>query len=146
MKYWLVKQEPEDYSWDQFVLDGRTDWTGVRNHQAAAGLRAMKPGDQVLFYASCGPKEVQGIAEVVRPAFPDTSDGEPGWVAVELKPVRPLASPVTLATIKTHPKLKDIALVRQSRLSVMALEPADFREIVRLGDAKPAAPRKLSRA
>lgn len=132
-QYWLVKSEPDTYAWDAFVRDGRTDWTGVRNYAARLHLRAMRPGDQVLFYHSNEGKAVVGIARVTKPAFPDPTAGEEGWVAVELAPVAPLKNPVTLTAIKSEPSLKNIALVRQGRLSVMPLKPAEFAKIVKLG-------------
>jgi predicted RNA-binding protein with PUA-like domain len=132
-RQWLVKQEPESYSWDSFVRDGSTLWEGVRNYQARNNLNAMAKGDSVLFYASGGPKEVVGIATVSKAAFPDATADEPGWVAVELKAVRPLARPVTLAQIKAEPKLSEILLVRNSRLSVIPLKAAEFDRIVELG-------------
>ncbi len=132
-RHWLVKQEPESYSWDSFLRDGRTPWEGVRNYQARNNLSAMAVGDSVLFYASGGPKEVVGIAAVSKSAFPDATADEPGWVAVELEAVRPLGRPVTLAQIKTEPKLSEIRLVRNSRLSVIPLKPAEFELIVKLG-------------
>lgn len=132
-QYWLVKSEPDTYSWDTFVRDGRTDWTGVRNYAARLHLKAMHPGDEVLYYHSNEGKAVVGIARVTKPAFPDTTADEEGWVAVELAPVAPLKNPVTLATIKTEAALKNIALVRQGRLSVMPLKPAEFARIVKLG-------------
>ncbi|HSY53112.1 MAG TPA: EVE domain-containing protein [Opitutaceae bacterium] len=135
-QYWLVKQEPEAYAWETFLRDGRTTWDGVRNYQARIHLKAMRAGDRVFFYASGGPKCVVGIAEVARPAFPDpTAEAAEGWVAVELKSVKTLPHPVTLAQIKADPPLKNIALVRQSRLSVMPLAPAEFARIVQLGGA-----------
>jgi len=135
-QYWLVKQEPETYAWETFLRDGRTTWDGVRNFQARNNLKAMRPGDRVLFYASGGPKCVVGLAEVARTAFPDpTADKAEGWVAVELKPVKSLPHPVTLAAIKTEPSLKNVALLRQSRLSVMPLAAAEFARIVKLGGA-----------
>jgi predicted RNA-binding protein with PUA-like domain len=132
-RHWLVKQEPESYSWDSFVRDGRTSWEGVRNYQARNNLSAMAVGDSVLFYASGGPKEVVGIAAVSKAAFPDATADEPGWVAVELKAVRPLVRTVTLAQIKADPKLSEILLVRNSRLSVIPLKPAEFNWIVEIG-------------
>ena len=132
-QYWLVKQEPGAYAWTAFVKDGRTCWDGVRNFQARNHLRAMRAGDRVLFYASGGPKAVLGIAEVTKPAFPDPTAGEPGWVAVELRPVRPLAHPVLLAQIKDEEALRGVALLRQSRLSVMPLTKGEFARIVELG-------------
>jgi len=133
-QYWLVKQEPDAYAWETFLRDGHTTWEGVRNFLARNHLKAMRAGDQVLFYASGGPKSVVGIAEVARAAFPDpTADAAEGWVAVELKPVKALPRSVPLAQIKADPALKSVALVRQGRLSVMPLTPAEFAHILRLG-------------
>jgi predicted RNA-binding protein with PUA-like domain len=132
-RHWLVKQEPEAYSWEDFVRDGLTTWDGVRNYQARNNLKGMQPGDPVLFYASGYSKSVVGIAEVTKAAFADTSAEEPGWVAVELRPVRPLANPVALARIKADPALAAIALVRNSRLSVMPLARDAFVRILGLG-------------
>lgn len=132
-QYWLVKQEPEDYSWDDFVRDGRTTWTGVRNYAARNNLKAMQPGDAVLFYHSGESKSVVGLAQVAKAAFPDPTTKEEGWVAVELTPVEPLAQPVTLARIKADASLQSIGLVRQSRLSVMPLKPAEFKRLRQLG-------------
>jgi predicted RNA-binding protein with PUA-like domain len=132
-QYWMVKSEPEAYAWSDLVRDGETAWTGVRNYQARIHLNAMKPGDRVFFYESVTTKAVVGIAEVTKAAFPDKTADEPGWVAVELKAVAPLAKPVTLAQIKEKPALKDLALLRQSRLSVMPVPAAAFKTIVKLG-------------
>lgn len=132
-QYWLVKQEPEDYSWDDFVRDGRTAWTGVRNYAARNNLKAMQPGDAVLFYHSGESKSVVGLAQVAKAAYPDPTAEEEGWVAVELTPVEPLAQPVTLARIKADASLQAIGLVRQSRLSVMPLKPAEFKRLRQLG-------------
>ncbi len=132
-QHWLVKSEPEAYSWASFQKDGRTAWTGVRNYQARLHLNAMCPGDRVLFYESVGPKAVLGLAEVSRAAFPDETADEPGWVAVELVAKKPLPEPVTLAQIKAEPSLAKIGLVRQSRLSVVPLTAAEFKSIVELG-------------
>jgi predicted RNA-binding protein with PUA-like domain len=129
-QYWLVKQEPADYSWDDFVRDGRTVWSGVRNYAARIHLKGMQPGDEVLFYHSGEEKSVVGLARVVRAAFPDPTADEEGWVAVELAPVKPLPRPVTLAQVKADLVLRDIGLVRQSRLSVMPLKPAEFKRIL----------------
>src|SRR5437899_11469918 len=118
---WMVKQEPETYSWDDFVRDGRTDWTGVRNFQARNNLRQMKAGDRVLFYHSGSGKCVVGIAEVAKAAYPDPTADEEQWVAVDLKPVKALKHPVELAAIKSNQKLSNMLLLRQSRLSVMPL-------------------------
>lgn len=130
--FWLVKQEPSDYSWTDFVKDGGTIWTGVRNFAARNNLRRMSKGDQVLFYHSGEDKAVVGIAKVTRTAFQDpTAKGE-DWSAVELAPVKKLARPVTLAEIKAKSQLKNIALVRQSRLSVMPLTAKDFDFILKM--------------
>ena len=133
IQYWLVKTEPEAYSWETFVKDKRTDWTGVRNYQARNHLKSMHKGDEVLFYASMTTKAVLGRATVTKPAFPDTTADEEGWVAVELKAGAALRSPVSLEQIKSKPSLKAIALLRQSRLSVMPLTETEFKEIVALG-------------
>lgn len=132
-QYWLVKSEPETYAWDDLVRDGRTDWTGVRNYAARLHLKAMRSGDQVLFYHSGESKSIVGLAKVTKPAFPDATADEPGWVAVELGPVKPLASPVNLAQIKGDATLKAMELVRQSRLSVSPVRPAEFARVLRLG-------------
>ncbi len=124
----MVKQEPEAYSWGDLVKDGATDWTGVRNFQARNNLKAMKKGDKVLFYHSVTGKEVVGIAAVSKEAFPDPTDDK--WFATELKPVKPLKKPVTLAQIKANLALAEIKLVRQSQLSVMPLTKDEFDEIV----------------
>ena len=128
MNYWMVKQEPEAYSWDDFVKDGATDWTGVRNFQARNNLKAMNKGDEVLFYHSVTGKEVVGIATVSKSEFPDPTDEK--WVAVELKPLKALKKPVTLAQIKANLALANIGLLRQSQLSVMPLTKDEFEEIV----------------
>ncbi|MBA2435485.1 MAG: EVE domain-containing protein [Verrucomicrobiota bacterium] len=130
--HWLVKQEPEAYSWDDFVRDGLTTWSGVRNFQARNNLRAMRKGDAVLFYHSVSEKAVVGIARVTREAFADPTAKEGDWSAVELKPVKPLKRPVTLEQIKAEPKLREIALLRNSRLSVQPLGKAEFELICRL--------------
>ena len=132
-RHWLVKSEPEAYAWADLVRDGRTAWTGVRNYQARIHLNTMQPGDRVLFYESVTTKAVVGLTEVTRAAFPDTTADEPGWVAVELKSVSGFAHPVTLAQIKAEPALATIALLRQSRLSVLPLTREEFGCIVKLG-------------
>ena len=138
MNHWLVKSEPEAYSWRTFVADRRTDWTGVRNFAARLNLRAMKVGDLVLFYESVGPKAVVGVARVTKEAFPDPTvePGEGDWSAVELEVVAPLKTPVPLAAIKASATLKDIALIRQSRLSVLPLTKAQFDAIGKLGGGR----------
>ena len=131
--YWLVKQEPSAYSWENFVADGKTAWTGVRNYTARNNLRAMRKDDQVFFYHSVIGKEIVGIAKVVREAYPDPTATEGDWSAVDLAPVKALPRAVTLEEIKRNPKLKGIALLRLSRLSVQPLTSAEFQEIVRMG-------------
>ena len=135
---WLAKSEPETYSWDDFVREGRTDWTGVRNFQARNNLRQMNAGDRVLFYHSGTGKCVVGIAEVVKAAYPDPTAGDPQWVAVDLKPVKPLNEPVTLASIRYHTELGNLPLIRQSQLSVMPLTKEEFETIVAMGAGKKA--------
>ncbi len=132
MNHWLVKQEPSSYPWDRFVSDGGTAWTGVRNFQARNHLRAMSHGDPVFYYHSVTGKAVVGLAEVVRAAYPDPSASEGDWSCVDLKPVRGLDKAVTLEEIKADPALSGIALLRQSRLSVMPLSRAEFDAILRL--------------
>ncbi len=131
-QYWLVKQEPTAYSWSDLVREGKTSWTGVRNFTARNNLRAMRAGDEVLFYHSVIGKEVVGIAKVVRAAYHDPTAKEGDWSTVDLAPVKPLPIPVTLEQIKALPELNHVSLVRQSRLSVHALTPAQFRKIVSL--------------
>src|SRR6266542_3280025 len=131
--FWLVKQEPGSYSWADFVAESQTAWTGVRNYTARNNLRKMQKGDEVLFYHSGEDKAVVGIARVTRPAYLDPAAKEGDWSAVDLAPIKPLRRPVTLREIKSNPRLKGIALVRQSRLSVMPLAESEFREIVKMG-------------
>jgi len=133
MNYWLVKSEPVKYSWDKFNQDGRTFWDGVRNFQARNNLRAMKEGDLVMWYHSNEGKEVVGIARIVKEAYQDPTTDDTNWVVVDLEPVERLNKPVTLEQIKTDEQLKDIGLVRQGRLSVMALKREEFDRIVELG-------------
>jgi predicted RNA-binding protein with PUA-like domain len=134
--YWMVKQEPETYSWSNFADDGRTDWTGVRNYQARNNLREMKTGDRVLFYHSGKEKAVVGLAEVVKAAYadPTATDGE--WVAVDLKPIKALKNSVPLAAIRYDKRLSQLPLIRQSQLSVMSLTKDEFDIIVATGDGK----------
>jgi predicted RNA-binding protein with PUA-like domain len=131
--HWLVKQEPEDYSWDDLKRDGSTQWTGVRNFQARNHLRQMKVGDAVFFYHSGKEKCVVGIASVSKAAYPDPTAKEDGWIAVDIEPLKKLVNPVSLADIKANAKLSDLLLVRQSRLSVMPVGQSEFEEIVRMG-------------
>jgi predicted RNA-binding protein with PUA-like domain len=131
--FWLVKQEPASYSWTDFARDKGTSWSGVRNYTARNNLRGMGKGDEVLFYHSGEEKAVVGIARVTRPGYPDSTATEGDWTAVDLAPVKPLRQPMTLRAIKGNARLKKIALVRQSRLSVMPLTAAEFRTIVGMG-------------
>ncbi len=133
--YWLAKQEPEAYAWETFLKDRVTSWEGVRNFQARNNLRAMRKGDVVLFYASVTTKAVLGVAEVEREAFPDASAEEGDWSTVELRAVRSLKKPVSLEQIKADASLAEIALLRQSRLSVMPLRKAEYERILVLGGA-----------
>jgi len=128
MNYWMVKQEPTAYSWDDFVKDGKADWTGVRNFKARNFLKEMKNGDKVYFYHSVIGKEVVGIAKVTKEAFPDPTDT--AWHAVELTPEKQLKKPVTLEAIKANKALSNIYLVRQPRFSVMPLTKDEFQEIL----------------
>ncbi|HEY5704980.1 MAG TPA: EVE domain-containing protein [Terrimicrobiaceae bacterium] len=132
MNYWLVKQEPSAYSWDDFVKDGRTAWTGVRNYQARNNLRAMRLGDRVFFYHSVKDKSVIGEAEVVREAYGDPTAEEGDWSSVDLKPIRPLPHPVQLAKIKAEKRLAGMALLRHSRLSVTPVSAQEYRAIAEL--------------
>ena len=131
--FWLVKQEPSSYSWSDFVAEGQTSWTGVRNYTARNNLRKMRKGDELLFYHSGEEKAVVGMAKVTRPAYPDPTATGGDWSAVNLAPIKPLRRPVTLRQIKSDPRLKRIQLVRQSRLSVMLMAATDFRAIVLMG-------------
>jgi predicted RNA-binding protein with PUA-like domain len=133
MNHWLVKQEPDAYSWDQFVRDKGTSWTGVRNFQARNNLRAMKKGDEVFYYHSVTGKSVVGTARVVREAYGDPTAEDGDWSCVDLIPRQAFPTPVTLEEIKAEPALRDIALLRQSRLSVMPLTSAEAEVLCRLG-------------
>lgn len=133
MNYWLAKSEPEAYAWATFVKDGKTAWTGVRNFAARLHLRAMKKGDTVFFYHSNEGKEVVGVAQVVKEAYPDATAEEGDWSCVDLKPLKPLAAPVTLVQIKADAVLKEMALVRQSRLSVSPVTAAQAERLLKLG-------------
>lgn len=135
-QHWLVKQEPSDYAWETFVREGRVAWTGVRNYQARLHLRAMAVGDLVAYYHSGEGKEVVGVARVLRAAYADPTADEGDWSCVDLEPVQGLTSPVTLAVIKGDPILKELALVRQSRLSVMPVTPPQFARLLELGKGR----------
>src|SRR5438105_14307813 len=133
VQHWLVKQEPEDYSWATFVKDGRTAWTGVRNFLARNHLRAMKKGDLVFFYHSVSEKQIVGIARVAKEAYPDPTATEGDWSCVDIAPVKPLERPVTLEQIKADKQLQEMKLVRQSRLSVTPVTKAQFDRILKPG-------------
>ena len=133
MNHWLVKSEPHKYSWEKFNEDGRTFWDGVRNFQARNNLKEMRTGDLVLFYHSNEGNEVVGIAKVVKEAYQDPTTSDKNWVVVDLEPVETLKHPVTLEQVKADDRLKDIGLVRQGRLSVMALKGEEFDRIIELG-------------
>lgn len=133
MNYWLVKQEPEAYSWNDFLADKKTAWTGVRNFQARNHLRAMRKNDLVLFYHSVSEKSVVGVAKVSKEAYADPTATDGDWSCVDLVPVRTFPQPVSLATIKAAPDLAHIPLLRQSRLSVMPLSREEFAAIEKLG-------------
>lgn len=134
MNHWLVKSEPFKYSWDKFNQDGRTFWDGVRNYQARNNMKAMKEGDLVLFYHSNEGKEVVGIAKVVREFYQDPTTEDTNWVVVDLSPVETLKKTVTLEQIKKDPRLENIGLVKQGRLSVMGMKQEEFDRILELAN------------
>ena len=140
MNYWLVKSEPFKYSWEQFVKDGKTFWDGVRNYGARNNLKAMKKGDYILFYHSNEGLAIVGIAEVVREAYQDPTTADTNWVAVDLKPVKTLTKPVTLAQIKAEPSLKEMDLVRLSRLSVGTVKEKEYKKVLSLAGLKSSNP------
>jgi predicted RNA-binding protein with PUA-like domain len=127
MAHWLMKTEPEDYSWERLVADGETEWTGVRNHQAAANMRAMRLGEQVFFYRSMVEPAILGIMTVSAEWYPDPADPDGKFVRVKVKPDRPLPAEVSLKAIKADPRFADFALVRQSRLSVVPVGDQHWR-------------------
>ena len=134
-RYWLMKSEPASYGWDRLVEDGGTVWDGVRNHTAKLNLQAMKAGDQAFFYHSVTGKEIVGIAEIARAGLSDPKDETGTWAAVEIRPVRKLDRAVTLAEIKAEPSLKDIELIRQSRLSVAEIRPDEWDKILSMAES-----------
>jgi predicted RNA-binding protein with PUA-like domain len=136
MNYWLVKSEPESYSWAQFLKDGKTAWTGVRNYAARNHLRAMKKGDAVLFYHSGESKSVVGLARVAKEFYPDATAKEGDWSCVDLKAEKPLAKSVTLAQIKADKILREMVLAKQSRLSVSPVTKAQFERLFQLAETK----------
>ena len=136
MNYWLVKSEPFKYSWEQFVKDGNAVWDGVRNYAARNNLKAMKKGDQVLYYHSNEGLAIVGIAEVVKEAYQDPTTEDTNWVVVDIKPLQPIPNPVKLASIKAEEDLQDMDLVRLSRLSVGAVKATEFKKIMKMGGVK----------
>ena len=136
MRYWLVKSEPDAFSWTQQTANGTEPWTGVRNHMAKNNLKAMAKGDLAFFYHSNVGKEIVGVVEITREAYPDPTAETGDWVAVDMKTVAPIPRPVSLATIKTEPALAEIALIRQSRLSVMELNPGHWSLLCEMGEWK----------
>jgi predicted RNA-binding protein with PUA-like domain len=136
MNYWILKSEPSAYSWDRLVADKRTEWSGVRNFQAANNLKAMKRGDRGFFYHSGEGLAIVGVVEIVKEAYPDPSDKTGRFVMVDVSPLMPVKEPVTLAAIKTEPKLKTLALVRQGRLSVSPVTAEEWRVITRMAGVK----------
>ncbi len=137
MNYWLVKSEPDAFSWDQMVAAGVEPWTGVRNHQAKLNLKAMKKGDRAFFYHSNIGKEIVGIIEVAREAYADPTAETGDWVCVDMKAVRPVKTKVTLAEMKTDPALEGFALIRLSRLSVAPVSAEHWQHICRKAGVKP---------
>jgi len=136
MNYWLVKSEPFKYSWEQFMKDGKTFWDGVRNYQARNNMKAMKKGDQVLFYHSNEGLAVVGIAKVAKESYQDPTTPDPNWVVVDLQPVKAFKEPVTLAQMKAEKRLENFQLVRQGRLSVCAVTEDEFNTILEMGGMK----------
>jgi len=137
MAYWLVKSEPSSYSWEQMVKDGRTFWSGVRNFQASSNLKAMKAGDRAFFYHSGEQKAVVGTVEIAKEYYPDHTDETGKFGMVDVKAGVPVKTPVTLAAIKAEPKLKNLALIRQSRLSVVPIDDASWKLICSMAGIKP---------
>ena len=136
MAYWLMKSEPGAWSWEDQVRDGVAEWDGVRNHQAANNMKAMKPGDRAFFYHSVDEKRIVGIVEVVKTYYPDPSDPSGRFGMVDVKALKPMTRPVTLAEIKAEPRLGDLALVRQSRLSVVPIGPEQWALICAMGETE----------
>ncbi|MDI2090106.1 EVE domain-containing protein [Commensalibacter oyaizuii] len=133
MNYWLVKSEPDAYSWQEQIHNHIEPWTGVRNHQAKKNLQSMRNGDLAFFYHSNVGKEIVGIVKIVKEAYPDPTDPEHKWVCVDVETVCPVPNPVTLKQIKTDPTLQDIGLIKQSRLSVMSITSEHWAILCRLG-------------
>lgn len=136
MSYWLVKSEPSAYNWDQFVKDGKTFWNGVRNYAARNNLKAMKKGDEVLFYHSNEGLEIVGIARVIKEHYQDPTTKEEAWVVVDLKPVKKLKKPVPLAELKKDKRLADMDLIRLGRLSVQTVKESEWKVIMEMAGEK----------
>lgn len=136
MPYWLIKSEPSVYSWDQFVNDKQTFWSGVRNYAARINLRAMKKGDEVLYYHSNEGVEIIGIAKIIKQAYQDPTTDDERWVAVDVKPQKKLKKAVTLAQVKADERLKNMALVRLGRLSVQPVTEAEWKVVMELAGEK----------
>ncbi len=136
MNYWLVKSEPHKYSWQQLVKDKKTTWDGVRNYAARNNLKAMKKGDQVLYYHSNEGLNIVGIAEVSKEAYQDPTTDDANWVVVDLKPLKALKKPVALSQVKTEESLANMALVKLSRLSVQPVTTEEWMRIMELGEMK----------
>jgi predicted RNA-binding protein with PUA-like domain len=136
MAYWLMKSEPGTWSWEDQLREGVAEWDGVRNHQAANNMKAMVPGDRIFFYHSVDEKRIVGIVEVVKTSYPDPSDPSGRFGMVDVKALKPMVRPVTLAEIKAEPRLSDLALVRQSRLSVLPVAPEEWDLICAMGETE----------
>ncbi len=136
MNYWLVKSEPFKYSWDQFEEDGKTSWDGVRNYLARNNMRSMKKGEHVLFYHSNEGLEIVGLAKVIKEHYQDPTTEDPNWSVVDLKPVKKMKQPISLAAIKSENRLSGIQLLRLNRLSVVALTPFEFDVLMEMGKTK----------
>jgi predicted RNA-binding protein with PUA-like domain len=147
-RYWLIKSEPFKYAWEELVADGSTYWDGVRNHEARNNLGEMKLGDLCLYYHSSEGKEVVGVARVCRESYPDPTAEDPQWLVVDVEPVVSLERSVTLQEIKADPALRNLDLIRRSRLSVVPIDRAEFEHILKLGETKlprQSAPKKTAR-
>lgn len=135
MKFWLIKSEPFKYSWQQLLIDGRTYWDGVRNYQARNNLKAMQEGDRAFFYHSNVDLSIMGIVEICRTHYPDPTINDPRWVAVDVRPIVSLPNPVMLNQIKANPKLSNMEMLRQGRLSVSPVRDDEWEEILKMGQA-----------
>ncbi len=135
MAYWLIKSEPNTYAFDQLLKDKKTAWTGIRNYTARNNLRAMKSGDQLLFYHSTVGKEVVGIAKVIKTAYQDPTDKDPAWVCVDIAPVQKLKKSISLEQLKKHPVLKNMQFIKLGRLSVSVVSENEFKSVCALANA-----------